>query len=331
MYRKLNFLSSVLILSIITIYLFAFSHLFNPDYVAYERIFNENANGLQDPLFRFLVRTLNDIGDYSFFRVALLGVLLILTLISVSLSSKILLRAFSLVGVLVLAPFLVLKVHVQIREACALIFLLLFLSCSVHFRHGRFLFLIFFLLSINFHASSALWYLIYLFPAISSSMRKWFAVFLGLLMGIGASSFGEIALSNFTGGLYFVLGYDPIKLTTGKIIYFATFPGIFLYTYLILRRQFVEELSKSRQKLREYLESLQIIGMLFGSVFLATTVALPPSENTFNNVLRIFIGIGFISNLTSIILQVPTRIIVVPAVYFATISFRLIFFPSLGS
>lgn len=331
MYRQLNFFSSLLILVVITINLFVFSHLFNPDYLAYEHIFSDHANGVRDPFFRFLVKIFSDIGSYSFFRAILLVVLLLLLLLSLSLSPKILFRAFSLVGILVLAPFLVLKAHVQIREACALIFVLLFLSGSVHVRHGKRLFFIFFALSVNLHLSSAIWYLIYLIPIVSEKRFHWVAGFLGLLIGIGFSSFGEIAVANFFGGFYFVLGYDRIEITYGKVIYFATFPGIFTYTYFILRRHFVSEVDKSLQRLRYYVISLQLIGIVFGVIFLITTVVLPPSENTFNNVIRVFIGIGFISNFVLLFLRVPTRVIVGPALYFSLITFRLIFFPSVGS
>jgi hypothetical protein len=191
--------------------LFAFSGKLDPDYDAY-RLRYELGGGLfaaaaRDPLFLLVSVTLSDYMTYQHFRYVLIAVFGVLLL---KISARVaVLTPYVLGFVLFLTPFIILKLHVQVREGLAL---LLWMYAVTHPQGPRI-------------KSFAFWLLAALSCAVHLSVAAWWAATIFLMLEKNPNRLLHAALFTIA---FFLLG--TFVINTAHVASF--FADTFLHAYL---------------------------------------------------------------------------------------------------
>lgn len=214
--------------------LFLLSGTYDPDFEAYRFIYELGwgvaADGSRDPLFIFVVESLRGVFHYEQFRFALCVIFSIaLFRLAPQLGAMSVTKRFGIAQALVLAPFILLKLHVQIREGVALLLWLFAvtnnagnMSRNVRSRS----FWIAALASSAIHLSVVMWWVSALILGSKRPQYRHQALTTFLLFAVyGAvtTAVGSRLLVEIFGGVFFVDSGIYVEVTPMKLAYWSFF------------------------------------------------------------------------------------------------------------
>ena len=315
--RKLNFLLSLTLLSTSIIFIIFCSSSSNPDYYSYEKLFynaDNYLNNFGNLFFIFnIFSLLNDFVNYDFFRL-ILAIFQVGIYILIFKKLDFNFKNLTLLTCLPLVSFLILKVHVQIRESIALIGYFYVIIDLTENRNISFKNIIFFIFSVLMHNGTILIWIptiIYRFGDFLGRNKK-------LLLYVFFFSISVLACSTF---LRFLLSgqleilksldlnleqysmYYKISITKVKFIYRLSYFVLFTLIYyeellinsLAIKNKFVNK--------PEYIlgfVSLNGLLVIFPTVFI-TSIFININGTDYNIIFRmislLFIFLSFYRSL----------------------------------
>lgn len=210
------------------------SGTFDPDFEAYRFIYDIGlrvaAEGTRDPVFTYTLETLRNFIRYEQFRFALCLIFgIVLFRIAPKLGAMSPAKRMGITQALVLAPFILLKLHVQIREGLALLLWLFAVTSNagVMSRNVRSKsFWIAALISSAIHLSVIMWWVAALMLGSKRPHYKRQALTTFLLFatyGAFTTSMGSRLLTELFGGMFFVDSGLYVEVTLAKQVYWSIF------------------------------------------------------------------------------------------------------------
>lgn len=291
----------ILLITVLYIILFEPSK-YNPDYGAYEKLYEILSN--QD--FRFtlskfaildyFVRLFNFTGNYDDFRFVFAFFELFLFFVIIR-RLKFKLSSITFFTSLSLSAFLLLKIHVQIREGLALLIWLYSLNSVNKDKYISFKNFILFLIGGFLHTSTLIYWfstLILQYKNFSSKRKRRLITILFLIVGLCVwPYFGN--LSNLD---YFNVGrdYDIIEITRSKIIYWMSFFVIFYLTFKNENRKSTAINKKSIEySSSSFLGNIGFYGFLgFAPIAGLSFIFGAPNQTIFNLIFRMIVNLLFL-------------------------------------
>lgn len=290
----------ILIITVFYIILFDPSK-YNPDYGSYKLLYEIIIN--QDfkiyfskfALLDYFVRLLDFTGNYDDFRLSFASVELLL-FVFILRGLKITWKKLNIFISFFLSAFLLLKVHVQIREGLALLLWLFSLNSISKEKYFTLKNKLFFLISTFLHSSTIFyWISTFVLKNDNFSAKKKRVFVISLFSLLGTSTWGLFNnIDNFS--YYNTLGYEAIEINFSKILYWISF---FIIYFLILRNENLK-ITAINEKIIQKTNSSFIANIgFYGFLGFAPAAALcflgsPPNEVTFNLIYRIFLNLLFL-------------------------------------
>ena len=326
----------ILIFTILYIIIFDTAS-FNPDYGSYEKLYNIITN--QD--FRFylskfafldyLIRILDFSGDYRSFRL-LVGIIQLFLFFYVVKKLNINLKSLTLFISLGLSSFLLLKVHVQIRESIALLIWLVSLNNTHKERYVSFKNFALFFISTFLHTSTIIYWISTLIlknKIYSLKLKRKFITILFSIVGLSVWPFFEKIISL---DYYVRLGYGEVEISTSKLIYWLSF---FIIFYLIFKNE-NSKITPVNSRSLDYSNS-SIIGNIgfYGFLGFAPIAAIgffagSPNELSFNLIFRMILNLLIIISFYRNSSQPKSFYTNLLNSFIFLIVFRLLFLPNIN-
>ena len=234
--------------------LFLLSGEFDPDFESYRSLY-ENGWGnfvypFRDPVFWFALAHLQEYLSYEQFRYLLcLFFSIALFKLARKLGQMSLRSQFGVAQAIVLAPFIMLKLHVQIREGIALLLWLFAITnngadISRNVRSRSFWFIA--AISIGIHLSAVIWWIS---AIILGSRRPYYrrqalAIFLFFaVIGAATTSLGSQLLEAVFRGAFFIESEFYVQVTPAKQVFWSFFILLPLLTFFNFNKYFLSVVS----------------------------------------------------------------------------------------
>ena len=291
-----------LILLITVIYIIFFDPTkFNPDYGSYEKLYTIIKNAdfrIYFNKFAFLdyfVRIFDFTGTYYGFRLIFASIEVFLFFIIVK-SLKIGFKSLTFFISLTLSAFLLIKIHVQIREGFALLLWFLSLSSIQKEKYISLKNLIFFLISSLLHTSTLIFWIstfILKYKNFSSKTKRSLIVILFSLIGFSIWPFfaNLIAID-----YYDLINFESIDTSSSKILYWLSFLVIFLLIFKSENSKITFTNQKSIENINSsYIGNIGFYGFIgFVPIAGLTFLTGAANEGTFNLIFRIVLNLLFL-------------------------------------
>ena len=291
-----------LILLITVIYIIFFDPTkFNPDYGSYEKLYNIIKNAdfrIYFNKFAFLdyfVRIFDFTGTYYGFRLVFASIEVFLFFIIVK-SLKIGFKSLTFFISLTLSAFLLIKIHVQIREGFALLLWFLSLSSIQKEKYISLKNLIFFLISSLLHTSTLIFWIstfILKYKYFSTKTKRRLIVILFSLIGFSIwPFFANLIATDY----YDLINFESIDTSSSKIFYWLSFLVIFLLIFKSENSKITFTNQKSIENINtSYIGNIGFYGFI-GFVPVAGLTFLTGAANagTFNLIFRIVLNLLFL-------------------------------------
>ena len=324
-----------LILIITIIYIIVFDpSKFNPDFGSYKILYEIITN--QDfsiyfskfALLDYLVRIIDITGTYYGFRLILAFIELLLFFYVIK-SFKISLKKFNIFVSLSLSAFLLLKVHVQIREGLALLLWFFSLNSINNEKYISVKNISLFLVSSLLHTSTIIFWLstfILKYKKFSSKLKRRLIIILFSVIGLTVwPFFGNLIALDY----YEIINFKNIEMSTSKIFYWMSFLFIF---YLVFQNERTKS-TFTNQKSIENINSSYIgnIGF-YGFIGFVPIAALSffngaPNAGSFNLIFRMVLNLLFLISFYRISSQPKSFYTNILNSFIFLIVFRLLFLP----
>lgn len=327
----------ILIFTVIYIIVFEPSS-FNPDFGSYKILYEIITN--QDFRFYFsklafldyLVRLIDFTGNYNGFRLVLAFIELFLFLYVIK-NLKISLRKFNIFVSLILSAFLLLKVHVQIREGLALLLWLFSLNTIHKEKYLSLKNISLFIVSSLLHTSTIVFWIstfILKYNKFSTKIKRRLIVILFAIVGLTIwPFFGDLLSLNYVT----LINFKSISISTSKIIYWLSFILIFCIVF----KNESSKITLINKKSIENINSSYIIGNIgfYGFIGFVTIAALnffygAPNAGSFTLIFRMCLNLLFLISFYRISSQPKSFYTNILNSFIFLIVFRLLFLPSLG-
>lgn len=327
-----------LILLITVIYIIFFDPTkFNPDYGSYEKLYTIIKNAdfrIYFNKFAFLdyfVRIFDLTGTYYGFRLIFASIEVFLFFIIVK-SLKIGLKSLTLFISLTLSAFLLIKIHVQIREGFALLLWFLSLNSIQKEKYISLKNLIFFLISSLLHTSTLIFWIstfILKYKNFSSKTKRSLIVILFSLIGFSIWPFfaNLIAID-----YYDLINFESIDTSSSKILYWLSFLVIFLLIFKSENSKITFTNQKSIENINSsYIGNIGFYGFI-GFVPIAGLTFLTGSANegTFNLIFRIVLNLLFLISFYRSSTQPKNFYTNILNSFISIVVFRLLLFPNIN-
>lgn len=314
------------------------SGTFDPDFEAYRFIYDIGlrvaADGTRDPVFTYTLETLRNFIQYEQFRFVLCVMFgIVLFKIAPKLGTMSPSRRMGIAQALVLAPFILLKLHVQIREGLALLLWLFAvtsnagdMSRNVRSRS----FWIAALISSAIHLSVIMWWIAALVLGSKQPRykRQAFATFL-LFSTYGAftTAVGSRLLIEFFGGMFFVDSGLYVEVTFAKLLYWSFFILLPLLTLILFDKRALSTNGDSQWR-PSILGITGVYGLLgFFSVSMLGMYVWGATDTDFNLTIRVAMTL-LMFLVIQLALTCPRRLLTWMAFTFTLLTVaRLLFFP----
>ena len=292
-----------LILIITVFYIIFFDPTkFNPDYGSYEKLYNIIKNAdfrIYFNKFAFLdyfVRVFDFTGTYDGFRLIFASIEVLLFFIIIK-NLKIGFKSLTFFISLTLSAFLLIKIHVQIREGFALLLWFLSLNSIQKEKYISLKNLIFFLISSLLHTSTLIFWIstfILKYKNFSPKTKRRLIVILFSLIGLSIWPFfaNLIAID-----YYDLINFESINnMSTSKIFYWLSFLVIFILIFKSENSKITYINQKSIGNINSsYIGNIGFYGFI-GFVPIAGLAFLSGAVNagTFNLIFRIVLNLLFL-------------------------------------
>ena len=288
----------ILIITVFYIIFFDPSN-FNPDYDAYEilyKIIKNNDFRFSFDKFAFLdyfVRIIDFTGTYYGFRLMFASIEVFLFLIILR-NLKIRLKSLTFFISLPLSAFLLLKLHVQIREGFALLLWLFSLNSIQKEKYISLKNFIFFIIGSSLHTSTLVFWIstfILKYKNFSSRTKRRLIVILFSFLGLTIWPF----FGNLISLDYYCSYCDDIELSPSKIFYWLSFLVIF---FLIFKSENSKSTFTNQKSIENsnssYIGNIGFYGFI-GFVPIAVLSFIGPTNaGTFNLIFRVVLNLLFL-------------------------------------
>ena len=328
-----------LILFITIIYIIVFTPSFsNPDFYSYKVLYEIITT--QDfrlyfskfVLLDYLVRLIDFTGSYDGFRLALAFIELFLFFYFIKIL-KISLKTFNIFVSLSLSAFLLLKVHVQIREALALLLWFLSLNSIHKEKYISFKNISLFTLSSLLHTSTTLFWIstfILQYNKFSTKLKRILIVILFAFVGLTVwPFFGDLLNLSYIN----FINFKSISISSSKIIYWLSFILIF---FIVFKNE-NSKITLINKKSIENINSSYIIGNIgfYGFIGFVPIAALnffygAPNAGSFTLIFRMTLNLLFLISFYRISSQPKSFYTNILNLFIFLIVFRLLFLPSIS-
>lgn len=327
----------ILLITVLYIILFEPSK-YNPDYGSYKKLYDFFSNQdfriyfSQFAILDYVVRILSFTGNYNNFRLIFAFFELSIFFIVIR-SLKFKLNSITFFTSLSLSAFLLLKIHVQIREGLALLIWLLSLNSI---NKGQYISLknfILFVIGGFLHTSTLIYWISTLIlqkKNLSSKNKRRLIIILFFVVGLSVWPFfgNLISLDYFSA----VLSYENIEITRSKIIYWMSFFVIFYLTF----KNENKKITAINKKSIEYTNSsfLGNIGF-YGFLGFAPIAGLSffigaPNAFIFNLVFRMIVNLLFLISFYRSSIQPKNLYTNILNTFNFIIIFRLLLMPNIN-